>query len=306
MAQTIYKLTQEFLAWAETYYRRPDGTQTPQVSNVRNAIRELNDCCGNAAVSSFGLREINQVQQAMVESDRLCRSEVNRRISIIKQMFTWASNQGLTDDLHPHRLSAIQPLRRGRTRAREPERVQGVTWEVVGETLPHLNLRWATMIELQWNTGMRPGEVCTMRLSEIHPTSDQVWHYCPDHHKTAHHGITRKISIGPVGINLIKAWLPRVKGDYLFEGGRHGSNGKPVTVWAYRTAVMRVCKAEGIEHWHPNQIRHSKLTEVYNDPEYDLKHAQEIAGHTTRSSTERYIDRPTETTLADEVAKHRG
>eukprot|EP00752_Nemacystus_decipiens_P016733 g14971.t1 len=298
--------SRDYMAWAQTYYRRADGTQTPQVSNVRNAIRELNDCCGHAAVSSFGLREINQVQHAMVESGRLCRSEVNRRISIIKQMFAWAANQGLTDDLHPHRLSAIQPLKRGRTQAREPERVQSVTWEVVSETLPHLDLKWATMVELQWNTGMRPGEVCAMHTGEIHPTSSEVWHFCPAHHKTAHYGITRKISLGPVAINLIRAWLPRVKGEWLFEGGRHKPSGKHVTVWSYRNAVMRVCKARDIEHWHPNQIRHSKLTEVYNDPAYDLKHAQQIAGHTTRSSTERYIDRPTETTLADLVARERG
>lgn len=306
MAYTITNLTQDFMVWSEGYYRRPDGSQTPQVSNVRNATRELNGLYADAAVSSFGLREINEVQNAMVGSGRLCRSEVNRRVSIIKQMFRWAANQGLTDDLHPHRLSAVEPLKRGRTQAREPVRVQGVSWKTVSDTLPHLGLIWATIVELQWNTGMRPGEVLSMRKSEIHPTSPQVWHYCPAHHKTAHHGISRKVSLGPVCINLIKAWLPRVKGDLLFEGGRHKSSGKPVTVWSYRNAVLRACRAGEIEHWFPSQIRHSKLTEVYNDPEYELKHAQEIAGHTTRSSTERYIDRPTETTLADLVAKERG
>jgi integrase len=180
-----------------------------------------------------------------------------------------------------------------------------VGWEVVSSTLPHLNLRWATMVELQWYTAMRPGEVCAMRKSEIKTTAPDLWHFCPPRHKTAHHGVPRRVSLGPTCINLICAWMSRAKGDLLFEGGRHNSNGKPVAVMSYRNAIARACKHARVDPWSPGQIRHSALTKTYND--YDIQHAMEQAGHTTEKTTRRYIDRPDDVmTLADEVARRRG
>ena len=31
---------------------------------------------------------------------------------------------------------------------------------------------------------------------------------------------------------------------------------------AYAGAVARACENSGVPHWHPNQLRHSKATEV--------------------------------------------
>jgi len=44
---------------------------------------------------------------------------------------------------------------------------------------------WA-MVELQWLTGMRSGEVTRMRTGEI-DTTGKLWIYRPSRHKTQHH-----------------------------------------------------------------------------------------------------------------------
>lgn len=314
MSLTLQQLADQHQAWADVYYRSPDGCPTKQANNVHDALRELTDTPGpdshpgamaSLPADDFTLADLNRVQQTMVASGRLCRDTVNKRIKLIRHMFRWAANQGLVDELLPHRLSAIQPLQHGRTAARDPVRDKSVPWEMVTATLPHMPLRIATMVELQWWTAMRPGEVCAMRTSEIHPSHPDLWHYCPVRHKTAHHNILRRVSIGPIGINLIRNWLRNVKGDLLFEGGRNKPSGKPIAVMSYRNAVSRACEAAKVPHWSPAKIRHSTVTRTYE--EYDIKHAMEQAGHTTERTTRTYIDQPVvQHTLADDVARHRG
>lgn len=67
---------------------------------------------------------------------------------------------------------------------------------LVTATLPFLTPHLQCLVELQRLTGMRPGEVCQLRLSEVNRTNE-VWVYRPTQHKTAHHGKTRTIHFGP-------------------------------------------------------------------------------------------------------------
>ena len=53
------------------------------------------------------------------------------------------------------------------------------------ESMPPAQV-WA-MVELQRLSGMRPGEVVTMRTCDL-DTSGRVWAYTPESHKTEHHG----------------------------------------------------------------------------------------------------------------------
>jgi integrase len=62
------------------------------------------------------------------------------------------------------------------------------------------------MVELQRLTGMRPGEVCRMRLAEV-DRSGAVWAYRPEQHKTKHHEKERVVMIGPKGQKVILGFL---------------------------------------------------------------------------------------------------
>ena len=54
----------------------------------------------------------------------------------------------------------------------------------------------ADMALVQLETGMRPGEMVSMRTIDL-DTTGKVWLYRPAQHKTAHHGHGRIIPIGP-------------------------------------------------------------------------------------------------------------
>lgn len=62
-----------------------------------------------------------------------------------------------------HGLQAVAPLKRGRTRAKESKPVKPVDEQHVCSVLAHTTPVVAAMIELQLLTGMRPGELVTMR-----------------------------------------------------------------------------------------------------------------------------------------------
>ncbi len=72
--------------------------------------------------------------------------------------------------------------------------------------MPFLTPHLQTMVRLQRLTGMRPGEVCQLRLAEV-DRSGELWVYRPTQHKTAHHGKTRAIHLGPRAQALITEFL---------------------------------------------------------------------------------------------------
>jgi hypothetical protein len=62
------------------------------------------------------------------------------------------------------------------------------------------------MLQLQLLTGMRPGEVCSMRTCDV-DTNGEIWVYRPAKHKTAHHGHAREVRIGPKAQEVLAPFL---------------------------------------------------------------------------------------------------
>ena len=119
---------------------------------------------------------------------------------------------GATEGLLPPAVHAaldlIDGMRHGETAARETRKVRRVDDATVECTLPHLSPVVQAMIELQRATGMRPGEVCILRPSDIDRPAD-IWEYRPTQHKTAHHELDRFICIGPRGKEFLDPYLLR-------------------------------------------------------------------------------------------------
>jgi integrase len=62
------------------------------------------------------------------------------------------------------------------------------------------------MIQLQDLTGMRPGEVMSLRTGDLDRSGD-VWVYRPARHKTQDKGFSRAIPIGPRARAVLEPWL---------------------------------------------------------------------------------------------------
>ena len=72
------------------------------------------------------------------------------------------------------------------------------------------------MVELQRLTGMRPGEVASMRTGDI-DTTGSIWEYVPGSHKTEHLDRPRAIQVGPRASSCSARGFGRTPNEYLFQ-----------------------------------------------------------------------------------------
>src|SRR5688572_6418488 len=122
----------------------------------------------------------------MIEAN-LCRGVINQRIGCIKRIFKWAASEEHVSAHVFHSLQSVDGLRRGRTTARETERVKPVPDAHVDAVLGFLPPTLRAMVQLQRLTGMRSGELCILRSCDV-DTDGEEWRYRPSWHKTASRG----------------------------------------------------------------------------------------------------------------------
>ncbi|MHC4951196.1 MAG: tyrosine-type recombinase/integrase [Planctomycetota bacterium] len=203
----IPDLVRAYMDFAKEYYVGPDGKPTREPLDIKYAMAVLIDCFPSLPVEEFGPLRLKEVREAMIEMN-WCRNLINRRISMIRRMFKWAVSEQIVSPMILHGLQSVAGLRRGRTRAKESKRVLPVDELHVNAVLPYTTPVVAAMIELQLLTGMRPGELVSMRPCDI-DRSEAVWHYYPEKHKNIYRNIQRIVSIGPRGQEILRPFLLR-------------------------------------------------------------------------------------------------
>ena len=174
------------------------------------------------------------------------------------------------------------------------------------------------MVQVQRLSGMRPAEVTLMRLCDLDRKHGKTWVYRPASHKTEHHDIERAIFLGPRAQAILTPFLEgRHPGDCLFvprEGMAHFRTvqrrqrktkvqpsqanrskrrprkgpGDRYTVDSYRQSVTRACGLAQVPAWHPNQLRHTKATEIRREAGLDA--ARAVLGHSSTAMTETYAE----------------
>ena len=240
-------------------------------------------------------------------------------------MFKWAVSRELVPVATYQSLLTVEGLRKGRTPARESEPVKPVPWEHVEAILPHVSHQVQAMVRFQLVVACRPGEVTLIRPCDIDRTVDP-WIYRPRSHKTEHHDRERKIPIGAEGQKIMMPWLDRAPESYCFsprearesfDAERRRNRKTPhtpsslrrtqkvnpkrkpgewYTTSTYDDAVARACLRAGVPHWHPNQLRHSRATEIRK--KFGLEGSQVVLGHASAHVTQIYAERDFE------LAKH--
>lgn len=329
---SVNELCEAFAAHAELYYRTKVGT-TGEVREHRIVIRHLRELYGMRPALGFGPLALKAVRQRLVDAGN-CRGVVNQRTRRIVRMFKWGVSEELVPPAAYQALKAVCGLQANRTEARETQRVMPVPAADVDTTLSFLNRTVRAMVELQHLTGMRPGEVCRVRLCEINRTGE-VWTYRPAHHKTKHHGKERIVMIGPKGRAVIESFVaggtvvdpsaplfsPRRMRCERFAEMRaarktsvqpsqaNRSNRCPVrpvgelfTPRLYSCIIRRAAIRAGVAPWHPNQLRHAFATVVRR--EHGLEAAQVLLGHSRADVTQIYAERNAD--LASSVAARLG
>lgn len=328
----LAELTARFLAWAEGYYRKPDGSSTREFPNFVLAARPLLKLFRDEFANDFGPLKLKGVREEMLDQG-WSRPVINKQIRRVKMMLRWGVENELVDPSVHQALQAVTGLKKGRCDAPEPKPIQAVEWPDVEVVLPHVSPQIRAMILVQWHTGMRPGEVVIMRTGNI-DREGEVWTYFPESHKTEHHGKQRLIQLGPKAQTIIKPFLrldpdlplfqPKEAEDVRRKKQRmerktrvqpsqrvrqQRCQDRPRATFrdhysadTFAKAIRRACAAAGIEPWGPNQLRHARATEIRK--RFGLEAAQVSLGHASADVTQVYAERDLE--LARKVALETG
>ena len=286
---SVAQLCIAYVNHARTYYVK-NGRETSEVSAIQGSLRPLVKLHGKCRVSEFGPIRLKQVRDAMVDAG-IVRKSVNRRIGRIKRMFKWGVENELISGEVLAAVTAIAGLRYGRSAATEKDPVMPVPECDVEAVRDLVSTPILGMIQLQKATGMRPGEVCILRVCDLNLSGD-VWEYRPSAHKTEHHGRQRMIFIGPQGQAILRPFLTADRQRFVFSAaeGREEFNaakraarqtpmtpsqaarqpkddpqraaGECYTVGTYGRAIRKACEKAKIPVWAPNRLRHNAATEL--------------------------------------------
>lgn len=267
----------------------------------------------------------------------LARRFINNQIERIRRMFAWAVEEELIPVTIYQALATVRGLRKGQ--AREKPRVKPVPEAYVAAVLPRVSAAVRTMIEVQRLSGSRPQDVVRMRAIDIDMTGP-VWEYRPPGYKTEHHNDeddpdrARVIFLGPRAQALLRPFLTLNVSDYLFSPKRSEKQRssqrrqqRQTPLWpshlqhqqrkktrrprprlrdhydvaSYRRAIRRACLKANVPVWAPNQLRHSRGTEVRK--RFGLEASQAVLGHANLGTTQVYaeVDRETARRVIGEI-----
>jgi integrase len=195
------------------------------------------------------------------------------------------------------------------------------------------------MVKLNYLADMRPGEVCVMRACDI-DMAGEIWIYTPHTHKMEHKDLSRRIAMGPLAQEVIRPSLTTNPAAYLFsptlseaermetlakaraelrkakklfpswveryarmaEARGRNTYADHYTEAAYRKAIHYACKMASIDPWNPNQLRHTRATEIRRL--FGLEAAADALGHMDLSTSEIYAEKSLERAI--EIARKIG
>ena len=296
-------------------------------SAIKTAIEVLLQLATGQPVESLDSRSFILLQGMFVDYGA-SRTYCNALMGFIRAMLKW----GVLRKLVPHQVYVeakfVPPLKQGKTRAPENPEREAVPDEVVERTLPFMSLTVAAMVQVQRMTGMRPSEICRMRVGDIDKTRDpELWYYSP-RHKTEGHIGKKPIPLGKPEQKLIAPYLIGKKpSEAVFsprtamqewhaerranrktkvtpsqlerekKRAKHPRPRQPHEFYdrnSYRIAVLNAIKKVNKTLPEDQQIPHWSPYLLRNSAateielEYGLDEAQAQLGHTTANMTKRY------------------
>jgi len=298
-------------ALTNAYLRHIEPLISPtHYMSIERALGLLATEYGDTSAATLGPRKVKQVRITMVGLGWK-RETVNKGVRFIVAAFRWAASEELVKaDVHTS-LATIPNLKLGEMGVEDGDAVPPAPESHVDAACDHLPRQIVAMIRLQILTGMRPGEVVTMRRCDI-DTTGKVWIYRPVTHKTAHRGKTREVLLGPKAIAVLAQFLSGLRFDaHLFDPKQAHAEQKAVgatqrrregqqpndrktdrvmgdhyTTGSYRRAVQRACDKAEVNRWSPNQLRHNAATTMRK--EHGLEAAALLLGHSEATVTAKH------------------
>lgn len=215
-ALTVGELIVRYWQWTGA------NNATREREHFRPVFRMLRDTDATTPVDAYGPRRLRLLRERMMRAEpdadppraAWSRQYINQQTKRVQRVFKWGVSHELVPPSVTQALATLEPLKRGRTAARETEKVRPADLAIVEAAIPFMSRQAAALVRLQLLTGARPGELLGMRPADIDtgahgraPGGGGVWIFRPEEHKNAHRGRERTVYLGPRAQAIIAPFL---------------------------------------------------------------------------------------------------
>lgn len=256
------------------------------VTAYRNDLDDLATWCAGHGVDHPRDVDLTVLRRylAHLHDEGYARATVARRVSTIRTGFRHLRRNGYVPT-DPASLLASPKRGRHLPRVLRPDQVRALL--DAPDTASALGLRDRALFELLYGAGARVAEACSLDLEALDLPAAQVRLL----------GKGRKERLVPVGepaVDALDAYVRDGRAELL--AGREGgttdavflnTEGRRLGTRDARTAVYRAAEVAGLGRVTPHTLRHSFATHLL-DGGADLRSVQELLGHATMATTQRY------------------
>jgi len=238
----------------------------------------------DAALMSTTLADLRSWLASMSAAG-LSRTTLARRGAATRAFYSWAVDTERVASNPAMRLASAKPAVTVPTVISPADVIQMLTTaEKRCDDGDPMHLRDWAAAELLYATGMRVGELASLDIHDINLDERLVRVF----------GKGRKERVVPFGIpaaRAIREWLGRGRDSLktartdgaLFLGRR----GHRVDQRQVREAIHELCRVSGVEDLAPHGLRHTAATHLLSGGS-DLRSVQEVLGHASLTTTQRY------------------
>lgn len=292
---------------------------TTDQAHVRKVLGLVLDDFGNMMVDDFDSVEFRKAQELVaLEGQRKDAgkkvwsfSHVNKLMKYLVSVLKWGVSRKLFPAANLLEIKTVEPVGRGdevyELEVNEPR--TDVPDEVILASLPHLSPILQDMVRIQRIAGMRPSELCALRVEHVLKATNGVIEM--REHKTARFGTRRYFAFTQDELRILRrrcagkgfdeyvftprdAYLEAMEGSAIAPDklervlARYAERYDTHAYWRAVKRKLDAARQKGVKipNWTPYQIRHTFVTETAL--KYGMEMASSLAGHKSLRTTEIY------------------
>ena len=229
---------------------------------------------------------------ARLSREGLSKASIARKLSVVRSFLRYAVREGRTAS-NPAQLVASPRVPRGLPRYLTVDEMFNLLERIHGDDLA--SLRDLAILELLYAAGLRVGELTLLNLDDFAP-SDRIVRVMGKGNKE------RLLPFGSKADRALRRWFERSQKLRVKSGETEAAflnlRGGRLTDRSVRRVLLRRLREAAIQgHVSPHALRHSFATHLLGAGA-DLRAIQELLGHASLSTTQRYTQVNTDELMA--------
>ena len=231
------------------------------------------------------LRAIRAWLASLVQQGK-SRSTISRRTASIRSFTAWAYRRGYLDSdpgLLVTSARGDQKLPQVQTPSDTAELLSYAATRTREENSPAAIRDWA-ILETIYATGIRVSEVCSLDTTSIDQQGMTL-------RVIGKGNKERVVPFTRACLSALQAWLSHGRPSLaILEAGRAlfvGDKGRRIDPRVIRAMIHRMCAQAGVRDLAPHALRHTAATHILAGGA-DLRAVQEMLGHSSLQTTQRY------------------